>query len=211
MMRVRDALGKHVYPVHRLDRGTSGTLVFALSAEVASALAKMFLEGDVHKTYVALVRSVPPPSGLIDHPLPPAEDRSEARVPARTAFVRLEVFGRYSLVELAPETGRLHQIRRHLKHIACPIIGDVRYGKGEHNRLFREHFALHRMFLHASRIRFLHPVSRAQVDVFAPLSPELSATLAHLRVADWAAISQGLPTVPQTGQPRTSASQQPRD
>jgi tRNA pseudouridine65 synthase len=188
MMRVRDALGQPVFPVHRLDRGTSGTLVFALSSEVASRLAAMFQAGQVAKTYVALVRSLPPTSGVIDHPLPPGEDRKATRVPARTAFVRLEVFGRYSLVELSPETGRLHQIRRHLKHIACPIIGDVRYGKGEHNRLFREQFGLHRMFLHASRIRFHHPVTQALVDVFAPMPLELTATLANLRVADWSAI-----------------------
>jgi tRNA pseudouridine65 synthase len=181
MVRVRDALGVHVYPVHRLDRGTSGTLVFALSSEVASLFAQLFATGAVEKTYLALVRSVPPESGVIDHPLPPGEDRGEARVPARTAFIRREVFGHYSLVEASPETGRLHQIRRHLKHIACPIIGDVRYGKGEHNRLFRESFDLHRMFLHAARIRFRHPATGAMLDVQAPLPPELARTLARLR------------------------------
>ncbi len=181
MVRVRDALGVHVYPVHRLDRGTSGTLVFALSSEVAGLFAQLFATGAVEKTYLALVRSVPPENGVIDHPLPPGEARGEARVPARTAFIRREVFGRYSLVEARPETGRLHQIRRHLKHIACPIIGDVRYGKGEHNRLFRETFDLHRMFLHAARIRFPHPVTGAMLDMHAPLPPELEATLARLR------------------------------
>jgi tRNA pseudouridine65 synthase len=205
MMRVRDALGCAVYPVHRLDRGTSGVLALALSAEVASTLARMFADGEVSKTYVALVRSITPTSGLIDHPLPPGEDRKASRVPARTSFVRLEVFGRYSLVELSPETGRLHQIRRHLKHIACPIIGDVRYGKGEHNRLFREHFGLHRMFLHASRIRFPHPVTRAPVDVYAPMPAELTATLSSLRMADWSMVpglSTKLPTTVTTPPPR---------
>jgi tRNA pseudouridine65 synthase len=181
MMRVRDALGAHVYPVHRLDRGTSGVLVFALSAEIANLLARLFSTGAVEKTYLALVRSVPPESGLIDHPLPPGEDRAEPRVPARTSFIRREVFGRYSLVEAQPETGRLHQIRRHLKHISCPIVGDVRYGKGEHNRLFRETFDLHRMFLHAARIRFPHPATGTLLDVQAPLPSELVATLARLR------------------------------
>jgi tRNA pseudouridine65 synthase len=181
MTRVRDAIGAHVYPVHRLDRGTSGVLVFALSSEVASAFSRLFETAGMEKTYLALVRSVPPESGIIDHPLPPGEDRDEPRVPARTAFVRREVFGRYSLVEARPETGRLHQIRRHLKHIGCPIIGDVRYGKGEHNRYFREHFALHRMFLHALRIRFPHPVTGVSMDVEAPLPPELASTLEGLR------------------------------
>lgn len=183
MMRVRDALGVRVYPVHRLDRGTSGTLILALSSEVASLFARLFATGAVEKTYLALVRSVPPESGIINHPLPPGEDRSEERVPARTAFIRREVFGRYSLVEARPETGRLHQIRRHLKHISCPIIGDVRYGKGEHNRLFRETFDLHRMFLHAAHIRFPHPATGAMLDVSAPLPPELEETLARLRAS----------------------------
>lgn len=181
MTRVRDAIGAHVYPVHRLDRGTSGVLVFALSSELASTFSGLFASGAVQKTYLALVRGVPPEQGLIDHPLPPGEDRNEPRVDARTAYVRREVFGRYSLVEARPETGRLHQIRRHFKHISCPIIGDVRYGKGEHNRLFREQFDLHRMFLHALRIRFPHPASGATIDIEAPLPPELAGTLHRLR------------------------------
>lgn len=189
MTRVRDAIGAHVYPVHRLDRGTSGVLVFALSSELASVLSEQFADGAVEKLYLALVRSVPPERGLIDHPLPPGENRDEARVPARTEFVRREVFGRYSLVEARPQTGRLHQIRRHLKHIGCPIIGDVRYGKGEHNRFFRERFELRRMFLHALRIRFLHPATGTALEVEAPLPPELAQAIDGLRA--WAASPSG--------------------
>jgi tRNA pseudouridine65 synthase len=181
MTRVRDAIGAHVFPVHRLDRGTSGVLVFALSAEVASAFGQLFATAAVEKTYLALVRSVPAENGIIDHPLPPGEDRDEPRVPAQTAFTRLEVLGRYSLVEARPATGRLHQIRRHLKHIGCPIIGDVRYGKGAHNRFFREQLDLHRMFLHAVRIRFPHPVSATPIAIEAPLPPELESVLGRLR------------------------------
>jgi tRNA pseudouridine65 synthase len=187
MTRTRDAIGAHVYPVHRLDRGTSGVLVFALSPDIAAALSQSFATGAVLKTYLALVRSTPPEHGLIDHPLPAGEGRDEPRVPARTAFVRREVLGRYSLVEAHPETGRLHQIRRHLKHIGCPIIGDVRYGKGEHNRFFREHFDLHRMFLHALRIRFPHPATGETLDIEAPLPPELAGTLERLRSSKEAA------------------------
>jgi tRNA pseudouridine65 synthase len=181
MTRVRDAIGAQVYPVHRLDRGTSGVLVFALSSALASTFSELFASGAVEKAYLALVRGVPPEQGTIDHPLQPGEDRDEPRVEARTAYVRREVFGRYSLVEARPETGRLHQIRRHLKHISCPIIGDVNYGKGEHNRFFREHFDLHRMFLHALRIRFPHPATGVSVEVEAPLPPELDTTLERLR------------------------------
>ena len=181
MVRVRDALGVRVYPVHRLDRGTSGTLVLALSAEVARLLAESFVSGAVRKCYLALVRGVPAESLVIDHPLPPGEDRKAARVPARTELHRREIFGRYTLVEALPETGRLHQIRRHLKHISCPIIGDVNYGKGEHNRLFREHFGLHRMFLHALSVAFPHPATGARLEVCAPLPPDLESVLGKLR------------------------------
>lgn len=181
MVRVRDALGQRVYPVHRLDRGTSGVLVLALSAASAAALAEAFAGGRVDKRYLALVRGVPAERALIDHPLPPGEDRTVARVPARTAIYRREVFGRYSLVEARPATGRLHQIRRHLKHIACPIIGDVNYGKGEHNRLFRDQFGLHRMFLHALEVTLPHPATGAALTVHAPLPPELESVLARLR------------------------------
>jgi tRNA pseudouridine65 synthase len=187
MVRVRDALGLRVYPVHRLDRGTSGVLVLALSPEAAAAMAESFAKGLVHKCYLALVRGVPAESSVIDHPLPPGEDRAAARVPARTAISRREVFGRYSLVEARPETGRLHQVRRHLKHIACPIIGDVNYGKGEHNRLFRERFGLHRMFLHALSVTFPHPASGGPVAVCAPLPEELASVLARLRAAQGSA------------------------
>lgn len=181
MTRLRDQLGRHVYPVHRLDRGTSGVLLFALSAEVAASLGRILAEGRAEKSYVALVRGVPPISGTIDHPLPAGEDHHDKRVSAVTDFWRLETFGRYSLVEARPRTGRLHQVRRHLKHIACPIIGDVNYGKGEHNRLFRASYGLHRLFLHAATLRLPHPETGHILEIHAPLPPELAAVLARLR------------------------------
>jgi tRNA pseudouridine65 synthase len=95
--------------------------------------------------------------------------------------VRREVFGRYSLVEARPLTGRLHQVRRHLKHISCPLIGDVNYGKGEHNRLFRERYGLHRLFLHATRLRLPHPAQGGELDIVSPLPADLEAVLQALR------------------------------
>jgi tRNA pseudouridine65 synthase len=189
MARVRDAIGERVYPVHRLDRGTSGVLVLALSPDVARVLGETFASHEVDKCYWALVRGVPAESGVIDHPLLPGEDKHAERVPARTSFRRREVFGRYSLVEACPETGRLHQIRRHLKHISCPIIGDVNYGKGEHNRLFRERYGLHRMFLHARSVALLHPVTGLRLQIDAPLPSELEQVLSSLRAASISSIS----------------------
>ena len=144
-------------------------------------MCESFAGGHVQKTYLALVRGVPPEEILVDHPLPPGENPRAARVPAQTLLVRREVFGRYSLVEARPLTGRLHQVRRHLKHLSCPLIGDVNYGKGEHNRFFRERHVLHRLFLHATRLRLPHPVFGGKLDITSPLPRELSDVLSALR------------------------------
>ena len=181
MMRVRDAVGEYVYPIHRLDRGTSGVVVFALNKQAARALSQQWAEQLVRKRYIALVRGVPKQDGIIDNPVPKGEGKE--RVDAVTDVRTLHVFGRYSLVEARPRTGRLHQIRRHLKHISCPIIGDVRYGKGEHNRLFRDRFNLHRLALHALEVGFRHPVTGEAVTVSAPIPGELTAAL-ELLAAD---------------------------
>lgn len=150
MTLARDLIGQHVYPVHRLDRGTSGVLLFALSSEVAARLRTLFEAHAVEKTYHALVRGKAPDFVSIDHPIPKSEDGP--RVAARTDVRRLFYNDGYSWVEARPFTGRLHQIRRHLKHISHPIVGDVNYGKGVHNRLWRERFGLHRLALHASSL-----------------------------------------------------------
>ncbi|MBX3183149.1 MAG: pseudouridylate synthase [Polyangiaceae bacterium] len=181
LFRVRDALGgRHVFPVHRLDRGTSGALVFARDREAASQLSRLFEAGHVEKVYWALVRGRPPDEGLIDYAVPRAEGAS--RVPAVTAF---RVMGRSpvdrcSLVEARPKTGRLHQVRRHLKHIHHPLIGDVRHGSGAINRRYRAEYGLHRLALHAASIAFTHPITGEALSVMAPLPDDLRAPLSAL-------------------------------
>jgi len=176
---LRDQIGCHVHPVHRLDRGTSGVLLFALDRDVARALGAQFLMREVAKRYVAVVRGHPPDAGVIDHPLArerddyerqPPNDRDDAPQAAVTRYRRLAdtelpravdryPSSRYALVELQPETGRRHQIRRHLKHIAHPVIGDATYGKGRHNRLFKELFSSDRLLLACVELRLTHPVT----------------------------------------------------
>lgn len=182
MFRVRDAIGERVHPLHRLDRGTSGALVFARSPEVAAALAKDFERGAIDKRYLALVRGEPPEGGVIDHPVPKGEGKE--RVPAITRFAKVarSSVERASLVLAAPETGRLHQIRRHLRHLGHPLIGDVNYGSGELNRHYRERYGLHRLALHAARVTFTHPVTGARVEVVAPLPDDLAAPLAAMEL-----------------------------
>lgn len=166
--------GEHVYPLHRLDKPTSGLLVFARDPQTARTLGKAFMDGQVHKTYLAMVRGWLPEQGLIDHPLrDEPEDRRvkdqlqplrEARTHYRrlaTTEIPVQIEGhatsRYSLVELTPETGRKHQLRRHMKHISHPIIGDANHGRGRHNRYFAERFGEGRLMLAATAMRFTHP------------------------------------------------------
>jgi tRNA pseudouridine65 synthase len=177
MFRVRDQIGQHVHPVHRLDRGTSGALLFARTASAAASLSKAFEGGLVDKTYLALVRGSPPDSGVIDYPIQKKEGGE--RVPAVTRFrcIARSAIDRCSLVEAMPETGRLHQIRRHLRHINHPLVGDVKHGSGEINRHYRAEYNLCRLALHARAIAFDHPVTRARIVVTAPLPEDLRAVL----------------------------------
>lgn len=178
----RDTLGAFVFPVHRLDRGASGVLVFALDAEAARALSEAFERGQADKRYVALVRGIAPERAVVDHPIPRRE--GGPRVPAVTEVARLGVFERYSLVEARPRTGRLHQIRRHLKHLGHPLIGDVNYGKGEHNRLFRARFGLHRLALHAHALTLPHPSTGAPLVLRAPLPEDLRGPFSQMGLLD---------------------------
>jgi tRNA pseudouridine65 synthase len=152
--------------------------VFALHEAAAGALGRAFAEGRVAKRYVALTRGHPPEEGVVDHPIERVP--GGPKVPAVTRYRRLGIAGRYALVEATPVTGRLHQIRRHMKHLSCPLIGDVKYGKGEHNRIFRTEHGLHRLALHALELDFPHPRHGGLLSVRAPVTGELETCLRAL-------------------------------
>lgn len=188
LQTLRDQLGQHVWPAHRLDKGTSGVLVFALNAEVARTLGQAFETGQgLHKTYRAMVRGWPQDADLIDHPLKrmPDDMRTE-REEVQVAQTRYETLRRGELpiaqghfpslrwaeVQLQPLTGRRHQLRRHLKHIAHPILGDATHGKGPLNRDVAAHLGLQRLWLHALQLDMRHPVSGQPLQIRAPLGPE---------------------------------------
>ncbi len=196
---LRDQVGRMVYPVHRLDKPTSGVLLFALSPETAQKLSEAFTQGAVRKTYLAVVRGVPEAEGRIDYPLVEEPDRvadrqARANKPAQAAITDYRRLAevelpcavgrypssRYSLVEACPQTGRRHQLRRHFKHIFHPIIGDTKYGEGRHNRFFRETYDCHRLLLAATELRFPHPVDGRTVQVSAPLEAVFSGVLTRL-------------------------------
>ncbi len=181
--------GKHVYAVHRLDRPTSGLLVFARDPQTASVLGKAAMAGAMSKTYLAMVRGWTPEHGVIDHPLrDEPEDKRRKGEPqavrgALTRYRRLatteipvEIEGyptsRYSLVALYPKTGRKHQLRRHMKHISHPIIGDANHGRGRHNRYFAERFGHGRLMLASTGMAFRHPATNEHLQLHA--EPEAS-------------------------------------
>lgn len=165
-------------PLHRLDRGASGVLAFARSAAVARQLQPAFHDGQVHKRYLALVRGPAPDWVRVDHPIP--RRPTGPRVPAVTEVRRLGRFERYSWVEARPHTGRLHQVRRHLKHLSLPVIGDATYGKSEHNRLLRQRFGLARLALHCADLELPHPQTGASLVVRAPLPADLYEPLRRM-------------------------------
>jgi tRNA pseudouridine65 synthase len=191
---LRDQIGRRVQPVHRLDKGTSGVLLFAFDADVAREMGRQFENGAVEKTYLAVVRGWPPESGTIDHALARKHDEygrqligAEAQ-PAVTDYRRLATIelpvavdryptSRYALVELKPLTGRQHQLRRHMKHIGHPIIGDATHGKGIHNRFFQHEFGCHRLLLACVHLAFSHPVSGEKVGVGGTAQDQFAALL----------------------------------
>lgn len=183
---LRDQLGQRVYPVHRLDKPTSGVLAFALSPEMASLTTDLWRQRTVEKQYLAIVRGWMPDFVHLDKPMAPPVDKYAKHEKVREeqeaitdfrrlAQVELPVFidkypqSRYSLVQCTPHTGRKHQIRRHLKHLAHPIIGDARYGKGRHSRYFRDELQAPRLLLHAASLSVTHPLSGEPLTFHAPL------------------------------------------
>lgn len=179
---LRDQLGQRVYPVHRLDRPTSGIMVFALSSDIAAALSRAFAANQVEKRYLAVVRGQGPEQETLDYPLR-EEDGSRPKaempaMPAVTAIRRLDSVelpvqvdryptARYSLIEARPLTGRRHQIRRHLSRRGYPIIGDAKHGKGNHNRFFKSQLNCPRLLLAATELSFPHPRSGCLLQVSA--------------------------------------------
>jgi len=170
LQTLRNQLGQRVWPVHRLDRGTCGVLLMALHTEAARRLGQTFAEGAMHKTYLAMTRGWLAQPCQVDHPLRPEDASPDAPAQAAsTSFrplARLELPGaadprydhvRASLVEARPLTGRWHQIRRHIKHLAHPIIGDSTHGKGKLNRWWASHLGHQRLWLHAQSLAFTHP------------------------------------------------------
>ncbi len=199
VQRLRDQIGMKVHPVHRLDKPTSGLLVFTLDVESLKAIPTQFTEKKVEKVYWAVVRGYLNKEGTLDYPLkrevdPYANSEAEGSQSAVTHYrclaqTELPVAvgryptTRYSWAELRPETGRKHQLRRHMAHLRHPIVGDSRHGVGVHNRFFRDHFGIQRLLLHAQKISFNHPTTGARITLTAGLDEAFNNALMNAGLA----------------------------
>ncbi|MDA0127406.1 tRNA pseudouridine(65) synthase TruC [Vibrio sp. MarTm2] len=186
MQTLRDQIGQHVFPLHRLDRPTSGVLIFALSSEVASQVMPMFANHEMEKTYHAIVRGWIEESGRLDYALKVELDKiadkhasqdkeAQEAITDYWPIAKVEVphstgkfpTTRYCLMEMKPLTGRKHQLRRHMAHLRHPIVGDTTHGDGKHNKLFRDVYDSHRLLLHASSLEFVHPFTNEKLLIKA--------------------------------------------
>ena len=193
---LRDQIGQRVYPLHRLDKPTSGVLLFALDPDTARQMGESFSQRETEKQYLAVVRGYTQEHEVIDYPLKEQLDKmtdakaqqDKAAQPAVTAYQRLATVefpfavgryttARYSLLRLTPQTGRKHQLRRHMKHIFHPIVGDTSHGDGKHNTLFREQFNCHRLLLHAEQLIIDHPHLGERLSLQAGLDEALSSII----------------------------------
>ncbi|XZE20187.1 pseudouridine synthase [Pirellulaceae bacterium SH449] len=200
MQAVRDQIGQFVYPMHRLDRPTAGIVLFGLNSEAAGKLGQLFIDRKIDKYYQALVRGHTEESFMIDRPLRErfgedwekgsTDDNPEQS--AVTHFRRIEEFeapwpigdfasSRYTLLEIKPVTGRWHQIRRHLNHIAKPVIGDHRHGDHRHNQMMYEKTGVYRMLLSAVRLDFRHPYTHELTTITAGRGSEFDRVIETLK------------------------------
>lgn len=178
-------LQREVHPCHRLDRKTSGILLFALTREVNAEISQLFRTNEVKKTYHAIVRGFIENKGEIDYPLKNDKEKIQDAVTQFKCLNKFEIplahgkheTSRYALVELKPETGRMHQLRKHMAHIFHPILGDRPHGCNKQNKLWKETFDMTTMMLHAKELSFTHPVTGEEVFISAEYSEEFGRVL----------------------------------
>lgn len=190
LQMLRDQVGKHVSPVHRLDRKTSGILLFAFDKVTEVAMQQQFMNAETEKKYLAILRGFSPDAMDIDYPLAKENGTLQEAFTAFRTLQRAEIevpFGkhltsRYSLVEARPTTGRMHQLRKHFSHILHPIIGDRTHGCNKQNKLFLEKWNMTTMLLHASELSFIHPITSAPVHLKAELHDEFKRVMDFLKM-----------------------------
>lgn len=188
---LRDQIQQRIYPIHRLDRATSGVLIFGKDKESASLLGQLFMDKNIDKEYIAIIRGFVEEEASIDYPL--TNVLTQVKQDAITHYKRQQQSeldfevnryptSRYSLVSIKTETGRRHQIRRHFAHLRHPIIGDKKHGDCKHNKYFQENFNLSRMLLHAQQLQFTHPFSNEAIQIIAPIDEKFKRAKTILKL-----------------------------
>ena len=192
LQKTRDFVGKEVHPIHRLDRKTSGVLLFTFDKNTLHSMQNLFNEGKVRKEYHAIVRGFTDDSGKIDYALVNDKGLTQSARTIYTTHKKWEItksFGRYktsryAYVHVFPETGRMHQIRKHFAHIFQPIIGDRPHGCNKQNRFFKREFNLMEMLLQAKSYSFEHPVTSDKIIIQAPIRNEFMRIVSFLDELD---------------------------
>ncbi|MFZ4261417.1 pseudouridine synthase [Sphingobacterium sp. HJSM2_6] len=187
---LKEQIGKMVYPAHRIDRKTSGVLLFSLNKEMDSLIQQAFAQNLIQKEYIAVLRGHSPLEGSIDYPLKKENGTIQESLTHFQTLRHTEIdlpFGkhptsRYSLVKAKPQTGRMHQLRRHFAHIMHPIIGDRPHGCNKQNKLWKETFEHDSMLLHAQQLAFLHPITKEEIRIHADIQPEFKRALEILQI-----------------------------
>lgn len=188
---LKKQLGYKVYPLHRIDRPTSGIVLFGKSSEAASALQPLLITEKVKKYYLCIIRGhIETPNGILDFPL---TKKMEGELQeAKTTYWTLSqteipyssspryTSSRYSLLMVYPHTGRMHQIRRHMAKARHYVIGDTTHGDNKQNRFFRAQFGSMNMYLHAWKVQFEDPVTGGQIEIQADLPPHFSTMVQNL-------------------------------
>jgi len=177
---LRDQIGKRVFPIHRIDRKTSGVLLFGLNNEIVKLVQQEFLNFQIEKKYMAIVRGFFPNKIEVNYPLTNDRNKTQEAITFFQKIKQTELdipFGkhltsRYSFIEAFPKTGRQHQIRKHLNHLRHPIIGDRPHGCNKQNKLFKEKWNFTTMLLHAKELKFHHPILKKELHLSANFSPE---------------------------------------
>ena len=182
---LRDQIGQRVFPAHRLDRKTSGILIFSLDQNILRLMQSKFSSRLIEKNYLAIVRGFCEEAGIIDYPVKKENGKMVEAVTRYKTIERVEIevpsgphqTSRYSLVKIFPETGRMHQIRKHFSHINHPIIGDRPYGCHVQNRMFKLKWNITKMMLHANALMFQHPVTSEEIEIKASIHKEFKETI----------------------------------
>ncbi len=191
---LRDQINQYLFPIHRLDKPTSGILVFGLNQQVCHQLTQQFEERAIQKTYMAVVRGFTQDYDTIQYALAKTDKKStqpdSKRQSAETTYSRVKTIeipqavgryqtARYSLLELKPKTGRYHQLRKHMAHIRHPIIGNSNYGDRFHNRFFKQQLGLNHLMLSATDLTFFHPISGEKLNISTLPNPDFEKLFRH--------------------------------